>query len=286
MLTKLLKYDFRALTRIMLPLQGGVLLAAVVGSFSIRIAVDSIARSFDSYFSTSSISLPLEQVIYTTTIMLGIFLFVAIAASFWITLFLTARHYYQSFLRDEGYLTFTLPVSTSQNLCSKIIAGSAWLLVNTLIICFALLLLFSVGLAEGGRDIFTSTFAYIAETMSNVPGFILLLELIILGLLLVVHAIMQVYVSLNIGAVLAKTHKVLAGIGIYVGINMIMQTFMSIITFGLSFGLDSTISSSSQYDWFYGMQTLVLPSLIIHAGLIVLYFFISKNLLTNKLNLD
>jgi len=286
MLAKLLKYDFRALNRIMLPLQGGVLLAAVVGSFAIRIALISLENSYSMYSPASSGSLHLEEVIYSTSLLVGVLIYAAIVASYWISLFLIARHYNQSFLRDEGYLAFTLPVSASQNLMSKVIAGSLWLFINMAILVFAMILLALIGFTGTGSNTVFVVMDNMKEEFSNVPGFIFFVELFVVALLAAVHGILQIYTSLNIGAVLARTHKVAAGIGIFVAINMIMQIVMSVVTFGLGFGPGSSIDFSAQYSWFPMMQVVVLPPLIIFAALVFVYFFVSKHLLTTKLNLD
>ena len=291
MLAKLLKYDFKALNRIMLPLQGGVLLAGLAGVFFTRLTYvsinNSITNSVNSYYSaSSSSSIVLEGVVYSTSILLAIVLFTAVIASFWVSLLLIARNYYQSFLRDEGYLTFTLPVTVSQNLLSKIIAGSAWLLVNVIIICLAFLLLIAVGFADAGFKFLGDILSEALDSMGTLPGVVLLTELVILGILALLHAILQVFISLNIGAVLAKTHKVLAGIGIFLAINMGMQTIMSIVTFGMGFTFDSAFFNYSDLSWFFTMQAIVLPPIVVIGGLTVLYYFLSRNLLTNRLNLD
>jgi len=282
MLSRLLKYDFRALTRILLPLQGGVLIAALIGSLLVRLA----RASFDIWNDGMLASSAAGDVIGSTSVLLSFLLFAAVFASYWITLFLIARHYYQSFLKDEGYLTFTLPVSTGQNLLSKVIAGSIWLLVNVVILILAFILLFVVGYddsALGGFSLFSSD---AGQSTSGVLDFVSAVELFVLGLLLVIHGVLQVYVSITMGAVIAQTHKVLAGIGLFVGINIAMQLIMSILTFSLANALSNSFSVYSQYDWFSAMQVLVLPSLIICGGLVVFYFVLSKRLLTKRLNLD
>jgi len=287
MLGKLLKYDFRALNRIMLPLQGGVLLAALVGTFSIRIAAVSIANRFENFFSdTDYIAIPFEGAIVSTSILLGMFLFAAIIASFWVTLFLIARHYYQSFLRDEGYLAFTLPVSAGQNLCSKVMAGSAWLLINMVIVSVAFILLVTVGFPEGGSEAVQAYSSEMARDLSNIVGLVFLFEVFVFALLFVVHAILQIYISLNLGAVLAKTYKVLAGIGIFVAINVIMQTLMSVVFFGFGISSEGAVDASSTYAWFFFLQPVVLPPIIILTALVLLYYFVSRHLLATKLNLD
>ncbi len=145
MLGKLLKYDFKALSRVMFPLQGGTLLAVLIGVILVRLTVDSIISS-TSYYSPYSSAVAYDGLFFGITSMLAALFGAVIFASSWVTLFFIGRHFFQSFLRDEGYLSFTLPVTTTQNLLSKTIAGATWILVNGAILLIGMLLLFVMGI--------------------------------------------------------------------------------------------------------------------------------------------
>jgi len=289
MLGKLFKYDFKALNRTMLPLQGGVLLAGVVGSLLVRLGFSSINTSVNTALSPyASAAFPIESLLLLVSTLLSFVFYTAIIASYWVTLFLVARHFYQSMLKDEGYLSMTLPVTVGQSLLSKTFAGSLWLLINQAILIISFFLFIVVGFASVGpiSPPVVETFQEIGGEISNVPGVILMIELIALSLLTVVHAVTQINTSLTIGASLAQTHKVLAAIGIFVAINMGMQTIMSILMFIVGTAVDNSNLVYSQYDWFYIMQAFILPPLIIFAALAVIYFFVSRHLLQTKLNLE
>ena len=55
--------------------------------------------------------------------MASVLIGVAVMASALVTLLLICNHFYRSFLGDEGYLTFTLPVPTSKLIWSKLLTG-------------------------------------------------------------------------------------------------------------------------------------------------------------------
>ena len=286
MLKKLFKYDFKALSRVMLPLQGGALLASLFGALFMWIAMSRVVYSSLGYQATA-----MNEVVIAVSILLAILLLSAIAASSLVTLLLIGRNYYQSLLRDEGYLSLTLPVTANQHLVSKLIAGSLWLTINAVIVAFGVFLVLfiafdSVGLLEW---LSMDLYRLLAEAFGSLPGVVLLFEVIVFCLAAVLASVLQVYLALTIGAVIAKTHKVLAGIGMYVAFSVGIQTFMSIVTFGFSFSAlnsPSTFYSMSRFSWFYDLQWYFIPGLILYLALAVVFYLITRNLLKNRINLD
>lgn len=295
MLGKLLKYDFKALNRVMLPLQGSVLLAGVVACLSLNFFFRSLSNSASVYLAGgSSVSspnmLPLQEMVNTASVMLAVLFLVMVFASYWVTLFLIGRHFYKNLLRDEGYLSFTLPVTVNKSILSKTIAGSVWLFVNVLILCFVVVLLSLVGFStEGIVNIWVAEgYLDVLAELSNVPGMVLIFEIIVFAVVATVFCVLQVYVSLAVGAVIARTHKVLAGIGIYVAIYTVMQIITSFLYVGLSVGGADLYERIyyADYSWFYAAQVALLPPLIIFIALSFVFFLLSKHLLKTRLNLD
>lgn len=292
MLGKLLKYDFRALSRVMLPLQLSVLVAGVLGCFLVNFSWRSLMRSFDSSLYSYSEVLPLESVINASTSMLAGLFFAVVFASYWVSLFLVARHLYKSFLKDEGYLTFTLPVSGNQHMLSKTISGSIWLVINALILTFIVVLLTLVGFSDTGLinlDVL-GVYKEVFSELSNASGMMLILECLLIGLTAIIASVLMVYFSLILGGVLARTYKVLAGIGIFVAVNIVVQTIMSFVAAAGFIALDSLSSSlffsTTTPYWFVEIQPIMLPALILEIGFIITFFLVSKYLINNKLNLE
>ena len=291
MLGKLLSCDFKAFGRVMLPLQGGVLLAGIAGCFMVNFSYKSISNSLSSsyYSSSSQAVLPLEEMLNATMTMLSGLFFAVVFASFWVTLFLVARHFYKSFLKDEGYLAFTLPVTTNQHVLSKVIAGFIWVLINALILCFTIVLLTLVGFTDSGifnREVL-GYYGDLFRELSNAPGVVLIIQAILLGILFVLCNVLQIYASLVVGATIARTHKVLAAIGIYIAFSFVMNTIMTFTSIGSSIVFEmSNYVMNSDYSWFYALQPVILPMLLFYVVVVVVFFILSKYLLKNRLNLD
>ena len=83
-----------------------------------------------------------EFVNFVTGILVSIFFAAAICAIAMLFVF-SAIRFYKSFIRDEGYLTHTLPVHTWQLIASKIIAVYIWFIVLLVILAIC------VGIASG-----------------------------------------------------------------------------------------------------------------------------------------
>ena len=110
MFGKLLKHEFRATGRIMLPLLGGVLVLSPMAGLLSRSVSRGNASGIMRFFS---------------------FLFMFAFVVGMVALFVTAvivmvRRFYSNMLGDEGYLTFTLPVGVNRLVLAKLVVSFVW----------------------------------------------------------------------------------------------------------------------------------------------------------------
>lgn len=110
MLSKLLKYEFKATGRVMLPVL--IALLAVSGLLNLCGSVAEHTRS---------------QIISLITGMLGFVYVMAILAIGVVALVAVIYRFYKNLLTDEGYLMFTLPVNVHGLVWAKLIAAVVWL---------------------------------------------------------------------------------------------------------------------------------------------------------------
>ena len=104
MLGKLTKYEIKATARIFLPLYAGLLLFALINKVFIEINLLQTKMAFLSAIS-------------------GMIYFFIIVATFIITLVVMIQRFYKNLLSDEGYLMFTIPVTPSKHIISKMIVS-------------------------------------------------------------------------------------------------------------------------------------------------------------------
>ena len=115
MLGKLLKYEFKATSRILLPLYGALLIFAFIVKIFIGTKLDGVNMDFLG-------GIPAVVSIFTYG--------ATMAAVFIVTIFIIIQRFYKNLLGDEGYLMNTLPVSTTSNISSKLISAIIWSLVS------------------------------------------------------------------------------------------------------------------------------------------------------------
>ncbi len=289
MLKKLMKHDFRALSRTLFPLQigilGGGLVATLLTALTIRLGENS---------ANAGGSAMLRALIMGISASASVLIGVAIMASALVTLLLICYHFYRSFLADEGYLTFTLPVSTSKLIWSKLLTGMFWSLINAVVIMVTLLIFAVFGTTSSSianMDVLQAIRMFFTEILPqasqyvNVP--LMAVEIVVIGILGFAAQMLEIYFAIVVGGQVAKKHRILAAIGMYLLINMgvgiITTTFMSLVTFGegvssLALNTVQEVSTfmTSAFGW-YG---------VLFAGLAVLFFFLIRSIFKKNLNLQ
>ena len=103
MLGKLMKYEFKATSRMLLPINGAMLLFALINRLFMEL----------NFFQTGNMAISA-----LATVMAVMYVMVIIAA-FVITLIVIIQRFYKNLLTDEGYLMFTLPVKAHSHITSK-----------------------------------------------------------------------------------------------------------------------------------------------------------------------
>ena len=149
MLGKLLKQDFRATARIMLPLYVAV---PVLGLFTNLIT--HLCENQDG-FLINAIS------------MLVSFVFsLSLIAAVVTTIVLMVLRFYRNLMTDEGYLMFTLPVSTTELIFSKLIVSVVWFLGTFAVDALGMLL---SGMLGGYEDFVRFRFVFTFNVPYNIP---------------------------------------------------------------------------------------------------------------------
>ena len=239
MLGKLLKHEFRATGRVMLPVLGVLILIALLFNLSVR------------FYDAST------TVLVNVLFAFVVFAFVAgIIAAEIIALVLMINRFYKNLLGEEGYLMHTLPVSVHELVWSKIIVSFVWFLVTNLVIILVIgctaLFLSGTNLAEIFRDF--PGWSEIWDELSKLGlyprHFILLgLEYLLLILLGGVAACLHFYAAMALGHSFAN-HKGLLSVLFFIGISMFFNILNSMLGAGsidnveeLFFAADSAIQT-------------------------------------------
>ena len=212
MLSKLLKHEFRATGRVMLPIYAAVLALAVLANLSIRFIQNTGSTFLRILFG----------------LLIAAFV-VSVIAAVIMTLVMMITRFYRNLLKDEGYLMHTLPVSVHGLVWSKLIVSFVWFMVTFLVVWLVILL---TGLIQTGTSL--AQFIGGFPSWAEIRGMLAQLDirsgqLWALGLSFLAAAILggltsclHFYASMSLGHMFSKD-KVLLSIVFFVGISFVLS---------------------------------------------------------------
>ena len=292
MLGKLFKHDFRSLSRVLVPTHLAILAATIIATLGFAFNIRSGYSSFDG-------SIALQSMRVISALLSGLMM-VAIFASVFLVAFIIFQRFYKSFMSDEGYLTFTLPVTTSQLLWSKLLTAGLWTIINSVVLIFCVLIFVAFGTSSisfYNAEAFQELGRFFAEVNINLGSRLVLpiIEFVIFMIIGVAYSILEVYLSLILGGIMCKNHKILAAIGAYFGINIVVGIISSIAqtAFLTRLALNSAFlnfqanTPGEAFDLLFGaFNPYALFIAAFSAVMAVVFFLVSHYLLKNKLNLE
>ena len=227
MLGKLMKHEFRATARIMLPVMGAMVALALLANLSIRGLAGNLS------------DVPMLRILFVLII---IFFSVAVVATAVMALVIMVSRFYRNLLKDEGYLMFTLPVSVHELIWSKLIVSLVWFLATGLLI-FLVMALMALNLSHTNLQMILEQFPSWSEILrwldeAGVRGQVItFLVQIVLGTLIGIFAVcLHFYGAMALGHMFSKD-KVILSIVFFVGISFafnLMEMGYGIVGFGLS----------------------------------------------------
>lgn len=181
MLGKLIKHEFRATGRILLPVYLVMLLtAALVRGF--QVLTEQTAGEFMRVLAVLSVLL-FSAAVFGGSILAFV---------------LMIYRFYKNLMTDEGYLMFTLPVTTGQLIWSKMIVSAVWLLATAAMDVLSMFI--SVFDSAAWRDIFQlpgllwQQLREYAGNLGLIPA-----EIVVLVLLAALVCFLKFYAAIALG---------------------------------------------------------------------------------------
>ena len=270
MLRKLIKHEFRATGRVMLPLFLILLVTSVGANLSVRGMLDTPYKVLD---------------------VLGSLLVMAFAVAIFgvcvMSVVVMVRRFYKNLLQDEGYVMMTLPVSVHQHIWSKLIVSAVWFALTIVMVCLAgLILAFDIDILEGigqvFREIFRNVTAYYALNGTAIAA-----EFLVMCFVGCCAMCLQFYASLAIGHSFPN-HKMAWSV-----------CWFFIIQFAVQF-LGGTLIALLDESWFHhlllGWTDNISGMAAVHFGMCVLivgelvyaaiFYFLTTYFFKRRLNLE
>lgn len=209
--------------------------------------------------------------------------------------------FYKKMFDKQGYLTFTLPVSTNQIILSKLIVNFLWVIFSFLVLTLSGIIVFLIS-SEQSIEILKTVFN---EVYLQLKKFGLLrADLIILysivglvGIIIGLEYLLVILSLLNIGKF--KKHKFIKGILIFIVFNFVINIISSIILIifpyfiGIELKEQGLVGNLQIYSLSNILNSEVAIIPIVFLGQIILmiieivaFYLISKVLIEKKLELE
>ena len=264
MLGKLLKYELKATSRVFIPLYIAILVVSIVNGLSLNLEILNI------------------QGLATIVLMC---LFISL---FVITIVVTIQRFNKNLLKDEGYLMFTLPVSSKHLVLSKYLTSLIWTFLSFVVAFLSFTIIFMIPTYKYfDFSYFINEFNLLFSNMLNLNILGQFLKIILLMIISYTIFIFNVYLALSVGQlpIFNRFRNVSSFIGFLV-INLLISYVQNIVDNAfvnieaidnVNYSIDSISSIVSK-----GLNVAIIINIII----ILVLFFATTYILDKKLNLE
>lgn len=269
MFKKLLKYEYRATARIILPVFSVFLLLVICTTLTFNVSQYVLPGTIFDWLSS----------------ILVMFSFLGFAAVLVVCSLLTVVRFYQM-LGDSGYLYFSMPVTPSQHMLARAVVGTTWTM-GFMLVCVTVFFIVNIS-PEVSYDAWLSDFSITWSV------FAILLLCLVQGLAGVMCGYFMMFLCCAIGAQWTQ-HRLLGTFAVYLAMGAVSQVFSIILLIVMSLFDTPVVWLESLFDIsaedgisFAEYFQISLPLWLGLLGTVVLggiCFFITKKLLEKRLNL-
>ena len=272
MLGKLIKHEFIDTWKLFLLLDVAIL---IIGAF-IGLSVSTSA------FSSSDASG------FFTTMGLGLYTLILPCLGTICLVFIVV-HYYRSLYSSQGYLTFTLPATTSEILFSRMLVAYIFEIINILCIILSIVFVvmgfYSVGESASG-NLFTHMVDNMIEDFYETPIEVIVTN-VLWGISRIIYFLTTVFFAISLGQLWQK-HRIIGAIVSYFGIKIVSAIISTIFKVVNSNDLQDTVEMY-HLDEYNTDSALVMAAFIATVICLLMsaaMYFGSVLITKHKLNLE
>ncbi|MDO5141865.1 MAG: hypothetical protein Q4D31_02470 [Eubacteriales bacterium] len=264
---KLLKYEWKACARVCLPLYAAVVLLAAVNHLTMNGAVQ-------------------EMLFGIPTIVLAMLYTGVMVAVFVVTGVILLQRFYKNLLGDEGYLMFTLPVTVTQHIWSKLLVAVVMSDIATLAALLSIGILFD---GMGAMSGFGSLLADLGHLFTGTGHDLLyMIETAVFLMLTALTGMLFLYLCIALGH-LAKKHRVLMAVVWYFVLSTVGQSLLMMLFIGAA-ELGDPVTTLADFvrglGPVAGMHVVLLGLCAGMAAVGAAFFAGTRYILKNRLNLE
>lgn len=194
--------------------------------------------------------------------------------------------FYKSRFTDEGYLTFTLPVNTHQNLLASLVNTAVGMVLITLVICLSGCLWMVIAFAgvegfyptvwERFPELWEKFWSLVQTHAGEIPWGVVARGMLS-ALTGAINSLVMLMLAVTVGSLIAKKHKILAAVAVFYGIHVLISiatAFLMSANVALNGGALAAASG------FFGRTALLMTALSL-GGYFLMYWLVDR-----KLNLN
>lgn len=264
MFLKLLKQDFRATARLMLPVYVAAVLLALLSRIGPAIQSGRVEGGF----------------LYVFTQLTSILFVLAMAAVVIVSFVLMIWRFKKNLISDEGYLMFTLPVSTGELIWSKLIVAIAWFFCSAVVAALCIML---VSYKNDMMDLFTNIHvAGFSDAQQRTMTLGVICSVLVTG----VNVCLMFYAAMAVGQSV-RSHKTLMTVVIFFVFYIVVQTLSAFFLSGTMTSVVGSMESLIEQDAAYTVASaLMWRTIAFNAVVAAVYYAITHFMLAKKLNLQ
>lgn len=268
MLGKLLKYELKATSRVFIPLYIAILVVSIVNGLSLNLEILNI------------------QGLATIVLMC---LFISL---FVITIVVTIQRFNKNLLKDEGYLMFTLPVSSKHLILSKYLTSLIWTFLSFVVAFLSFTIIFMIPTYKYfDFSYFINEFNLLFSNMLNLNILGQFLKIILLMIISYTIFIFNVYLALSVGQlpIFNRFRNVSSFIGFLV-INLLISYAQNIVSLFVN-DASVNIEAIDNINYAISSVTSIVSkglniAIVINLIIILVLFVATTYILDKKLNLE
>ena len=268
MLGKLLKYELKATSRVFIPLYIAILVVSIVNGLSLNLEILNIQG-------------------LATIILMCLFI-----SLFVITIVVTIQRFNKNLLKDEGYLMFTLPVSSKHLVLSKYLTSLIWTFLSFVVAFLSFTIIFMIPTYKYfDFSYFINEFNLLFSNMLNLNILGQFIKIILLMIISYTIFIFNVYLALSVGQlpIFNRFRNVSSFIGFLV-INLLISYAQNIVSLFVN-DASVNIEAIDNINYAISSVTSIVSkglniAIVINLIIILVLFFATTYILDKKLNLE
>ena len=274
MLGKMIKHEFKASGRLLIPL------------FLIVIVMTPVLSLLNKLASNIGNESLIGKIL--SGLSMGSFVLMIIGASVAAFIYIMVR-FYKTIATSEAYLTFCLPVNSHQVVLSKLVVAIVWQLATIIIAVGSVYsMLIITGTIEPGEvyNFLDKMIVFAGGGSGTLLGYLIKISIIIF--ISMITSTLSWFLAVCLGQ-MSKENRALMSIAMYMGIYMASQIVYTIVLLPFIFANASDINFGEAKALNLDMNTNIPTGILLTVGIVnvvlaIVYYIVSTRTLTKKTN--